>query len=92
MQANMKSYNREPRHVLYSRGQLIESEEVDHENALAQLASVTSRTTDQVLERLLCGERKKIKSSASLKQLIRLQQKLESCGLDAYIKLDDKSK
>ncbi|WP_353410012.1 hypothetical protein [Arenicella sp. 4NH20-0111] len=86
----MKPFNKEPKHVLYSRGQLIESEDVDQENALAQLAIVTSRTTDQVRERLLCGERKKIKSSASLKQLIRLQQKLENCGLDAYIKLDDK--
>jgi len=88
MQSVMKLPQREPLHTLYSRGQLTKSAEADRETALAMLASATRRTSHQVKERLLSGQRKKIKSSASMKKLILLQQKLTDCGLDVYIKPD----
>lgn len=78
----------EPQYILYSRGQLIESTDIDQETAIEKLASATRRTSDQVKKRLLNGKRKKLKSSSSLKKLILLQKKLTDCGLNAYIDLD----
>ena len=82
------SNTKKPNHILYSRGYLLDSPELDHENALSMLTTVINRSEEQIKERLLAGERKKIKSSDSLKKLIALQQTLVNCGLDAYIKLD----
>ncbi len=70
-------------HVLYARGKLLDS--ADKCSAIEKLASMTSKTDEQIEARLLSGERKRIKSSDSLEKLMRLEMKLKAAGFDVYI-------
>lgn len=76
----------ETSHVLYSRGRLFD----DHNyfDALQKLAVVTRRTQQDVEERILNGERKRLKSSTSLRKLLQLESKLKGIGLDVYIEVE----
>jgi hypothetical protein len=75
------------RHVLYSRGRLLE--DADQIDAIVELSSITRRTVEEVERRLLSGERKRIKSSDSLTKLFRLEKKLKASGLDVYIEVEE---
>lgn len=70
-------------HILYSSGALLG--EADQQSVVEQIASMTSKTAEQVKQRLLSGKRKRVKSSDSLSKLIRLEIKLKAVGLDVYI-------
>ncbi len=73
-------------HVLYSKGRLRLN--FNREDSIRQLSRLTHKPEDEIIERLLNGERKKIKSSDSLESLFRLKRKLEARGLDVYIETD----
>ena len=70
-------------HILYTRGKLLST--ADRGMAIERMASMTSKTKDQIEERLLSGKRKRIKSSKSLSKLMRLEVKLKAAGFDVYI-------
>lgn len=70
-------------HILYARGTLLEM--ADRQAAIEQMALMTSKTTKQIEQRLLSGERKRVKSSGSLSKLVRLEIKLKAAGFDVYI-------
>jgi len=70
-------------HILYTRGKLISA--ADREVAIEQMASMTSKTKEQIEERLLSGKRRRIKSSDSLNKLMRLELMLKEAGFDVYI-------
>ena len=73
-------------HVLYSRGRMFKNAEDDNYfDYLQQIAVLTRRSPQEVEEIILTGERKKIKSSATLKTLIQLEAKLKELSLDVYI-------
>lgn len=74
-------------HVLYSRGRVYD--EFNYFEALEKISAVTRRTKQQVEERILNGERKRLKSSNSLKKLLLLETKLKNVGLDVYIEIED---
>ncbi len=70
-------------HILYSSGTLLAT--AIERSAIEQIASMTSKTKEQIKRRLLSGQRKRVKSSASLSKLIRLEIKLRAAGFDVYI-------
>jgi hypothetical protein len=70
-------------HILYARGTLLDA--ADRQSAVEQMASMTSKTTEQIEQRLLSGQRKRVKSSDSLAKLMRLEEKLKAAGFDVYI-------
>jgi len=74
-------------HVLYSRGRLFD--EFDYVESLSKLSNVTRRTEEQVEQRLLSGEQRRVKSSYSLKKIMRLEKKLKSLGLDVFIEVEE---
>lgn len=73
-------------HVLYARGTLLDK--ADRQSAVEEMALMTSKTTEQIEQRLLSGQRKRIKSSDSLAKLIRLEEKLKNAGFDVYIEME----
>ncbi|MFQ3245470.1 MAG: hypothetical protein ACI9SP_002118 [Arenicella sp.] len=70
-------------HVLYARGKLLEL--ADRRAAIQQIATMTSKSCEQIEERLLSGTRKRVKSSESLSKLMRLETKFRDAGFDVYI-------
>ena len=57
-------------HVLYSCGRMLEGHDSNYFESLQKIAQLTKRTTQRVEETILNGERKKIKSSLSLKKMV----------------------
>jgi len=85
---NKSAENDGKMHVLYSCGRMSEdSNEADYFESLKKIAELTRRTTQRVEETILNGQRKKIKSSLSLKKLVQLI-KLKELGLDVYIEVE----
>lgn len=84
----------ESMHVLYSRGKMLDgsNENCNYFECLQKIAKLTRRSSQEVEEIVLSGERKKISSSLSLKQLILLEAKFRELGLDVYIDSDKKKK
>jgi len=78
---------REVSHVLYSRGRVFD--EFDYFDALQKISEVTRRTKQQVEERILNGERKRLKSSHCLKTILLLETKLKNVGLDVYVETEN---
>lgn len=70
-------------HILYARGTLLEM--ADRQSAIEQIATMTSKSCEQIEERLLSGKRKRVKSSESLSKLMRLEEKFRDAGFDVYI-------
>ena len=70
-------------HILYARGKLLET--ADRQSAIRQIATLTSKSYEQIEERLLSGKRKRVKSSDSLSKLIRLEKRFRNAGFDVYI-------
>lgn len=70
-------------HILYARGTLLDA--ADRHSAIETMALMTSKTTKQIEQRLLSGQRKRVKSSGSLSKLVRLEMKLKAAGFDVYI-------
>ena len=70
-------------HILYSRGYLLDG--VDYFSSLQKIAELTRRNSQTVEEHVLNGQRKKMRSSNSLKTLIQLEAKFRGVGLDVYI-------
>ena len=46
---------------------------------------MTSKSREKIEERLLDGKGKRVKSSDSLRKLVRLEIKLKRAGFDVYI-------
>jgi len=57
----------------------------DRQAAIQQIATMTSKSCEQIEERLLSGKRKRVKSSESLSKLMRLETKFRDAGFDVYI-------
>jgi hypothetical protein len=57
----------------------------DRTSAIEKIATLTSKTRQQIEERLLSGQRKRVKSSHSLAKLVRLEIKFKDAGFDVYI-------
>lgn len=73
-------------HVLYSRGRMFKStDDANYFDYLQKIAVLTRRSSQEVEEIILTGERKKIKSSATFKTLVQLEAKLKELSLDVYI-------
>jgi len=73
-------------HVLYSRGRMFKSDyDVNYFDSLQKIAVLTRRSPQEVEEIILTGERKKIKSSSTLKTLVQLEAQLKELSLDVYI-------
>ena len=70
-------------HILYARGKLLDM--ADRKFAIQQIATMTSKSCKQIEERLLSGQRKRVKSSDSLSKLMRLAEKFKNAGFDVYI-------
>lgn len=70
-------------HILYSRGHLLDG--MDYFTSLQKIAELTRRNPQEVEELVLNGQRKKMRSSNSLKNLILLEAKFKELGLDVYI-------
>ena len=70
-------------HVLYSRGHLLDG--ADYFQSLRAIAELTKRNPQEVEELVLSGQRRKMRSSDSLKNLILLEAKFRELGLDVYI-------
>lgn len=70
-------------HILYARGRLLDT--ADRRQAIKQIASMTSKSAEQIEERLLSGQRRRVKSSESLSKLKRLEAKFRDAGFDVYI-------
>ena len=74
-------------HVLYSRGRLFD--EFDYFEALSKLSIITHRSKKDLEEELLNGEKKRVKSSFSLKKIMYLEKKLKDIGLDVFIEIEE---
>jgi len=74
-------------HVLYSRGRILD--EFNYFESLDKLSETTHRPKKEVEERILNGERKRLKSSSCLKKLISLESKFKEIGLDVYIEVQE---
>ena len=70
-------------HILYSRGHLLDG--MNYFQSLQKIAELTRRNPQEVEELVLSGQRKKMRSSNSLKNLILLEAKFKELGLDVYI-------
>jgi len=73
----------EASHILYSKGYVFD--DFDYFESLKKISEFTHRSQIQVQERILCCRTKRIKSSSDLSELIALEDKLKSMGLDVYI-------
>jgi hypothetical protein len=58
---------------------------VDRKSAIEQIASLTSKSVEQIEGRLPIGQRRRVKSSDSLSKLLRLEAKFRAAGFDVYI-------
>jgi hypothetical protein len=70
-------------HILYARGKLLDS--ADRRSAIEQIALMTSKSMEQIEQRLLSGQRRRVKSSECLEKLKRLEKKFRAAGFDVYI-------
>jgi len=80
---SMPNNQKETSHVLYSRGYLYD--EFDYFDSLKKISKLMRKTQLQVQEVVLCCRTKRLKSSTNLKQLMVLESKFKSLGLDVYI-------
>ena len=59
---------------------------------LKEIAVLTRRSSQEVEEIILTGQRKKIKSSSTLKLLVQLEAKLKELSLDVFIEQEKPEK
>ena len=71
-------------HILYSTGYLFDG--FDYFKSLKKLSTITQRSQLQVQERILCCQKRRLKSSPDLNSLLKLKNRLTDLGLDVYIK------
>jgi len=80
-------------HVLYSNGRMFKTaEDENYFEYLKEIAVLTRRSSQEVEEIILTGQRKKIKSSSTLKLLVQLEAKLKELSLDVFIEQEKPEK
>ena len=82
---NISNNLKETSHVLYSRGYVYD--EFDYFDSLKKISQLMRKTQIQAQEQILCCKIRRLKSSPNLKQLMALENKFKSLGIDVYIEV-----